>query len=170
MLLLGQLLILCVIHFFLFYTFSCRMANFNTGSLNPVLSVFLLFNQNTIHLGCTPWQHSVVFTASICLHSWSLRACAEPRRASARRDNAPLVLAVKARNYEITMRPPSLSHLYKDREWQQLQSGIIWYVRAYKDYSSFRHTGSPSRGHDKCPWRDTAKKAINRHTTRNSRR
>ena len=65
------------------------MANFNTGSLNPVLSVFLLFNQNTIHLGCTPWQHAVVFTASICLHSWSLRACAEPRRAEKRKPQAP---------------------------------------------------------------------------------
>ena len=39
-------------------------------------SVFLLYNQTRSSFSCTSWQ-CVAFTASICLHPWSLRACAE---------------------------------------------------------------------------------------------
>ena len=42
-----------------------------------------------VPLGCT-----VAFTASICLFFWYLRACVEPRRASARRGEAHHVVYI----------------------------------------------------------------------------
>ena len=53
--------------------------------------LFFALHSNTIRFLCAPWQHSVAFMASICLHPRSLRACAEPKRASARCGEASLL-------------------------------------------------------------------------------
>ena len=64
---------------------------FVAGSLKSDFSVFVLFTQ-TGFIFNVPLGSTVAFTASIFLQPRSLRACAEPRRASARRGEAPLVL------------------------------------------------------------------------------
>ena len=63
---------------------------FVAGSLKSDFSVFVLFTQ-TGFIFNVPLGSTVAFTASIFLQPRSLRACAEPRRASARRGEAPLV-------------------------------------------------------------------------------
>ena len=79
--------------FLLLFVIVCWMAKFVAGSLNLIpVFLFLLIETRSIFDG-TPWQYCVVFTASICLHPRQLRACAEPRRASARRVQAPLALS-----------------------------------------------------------------------------
>ena len=63
--------------------------------------VCFLFVQ-THFFNCTPWQYCVAFTASICLrvHPRKLPACAEPRRASARRGETPLAHTINTRRGE----------------------------------------------------------------------
>ena len=64
---------------------------FVAGSLNliPVFT-FSSFKRDIFY--GTPWQsYCFAFKASICLHPRQLWACAEPRRASARRGEDPLV-------------------------------------------------------------------------------
>ena len=51
------------------------------------------FGQTRIILN-VPLGSTVAFTASICLHLQSLRACPEQRRASARRGEPPLVKGI----------------------------------------------------------------------------
>ena len=58
------------------------MAEFVAGSLNPVFS--FAFHPSTIFMFDIPRGSTATFTALICLHPQSLRAYAEPRRASAR--------------------------------------------------------------------------------------
>ena len=53
-------------------------------------SVFFLFIQERFSFDGTPRPYCVAFTASM-LGNYGIRACAEPRRASARRGEPPLV-------------------------------------------------------------------------------
>ena len=76
----------------LLFVIVCRMAFFFAG-IESDSSVFLLFIQKRYILN-VPLGSTVASTASICLHyvhPRQLRACSEPRRASGRRDEAPLV-------------------------------------------------------------------------------
>ena len=68
------------------------------GSLH-LIPVFFSFHLNKIYFQCTPWHYcrilSVHFFPYNSYHTSSvLRACAEPRRASAHLGEAPLVLAI----------------------------------------------------------------------------
>ena len=78
----------------LLFVIVCWMAKTVAGPLNltPVFS-FSSSKRDVIPDG-TPWQYCVTFMASICLHPRYLPACAEPRRASARRGDSPLRVAV----------------------------------------------------------------------------
>ena len=63
-------------------------------SLNLIL---VFFSSSLKHDFClmypSPLGNTVAFTALICLHPRSLRACADPRRTPARHGESPFVLA-----------------------------------------------------------------------------
>ena len=92
----GAILLLLLQHqfccFLLLFVVVSQMANFVAASLNLILLiVFSFFSFKRDYFRCTSWQYCVAFTASICLHP-RLRACAEPRRASARRVQSSLMI------------------------------------------------------------------------------
>ena len=62
------------------------VAKVGAGSSNLILVLhFFAFKRDLFFIQYTPWHYCVAFTVLICLHPWSLWACAEPRRAPARR-------------------------------------------------------------------------------------
>ena len=71
----------------------CRMASFVVaGSFNLTPVFFFLIAQTRQNASNVPLGNTVAFTSSFLptVHPWSIRACEDPRRASARRVEAPL--------------------------------------------------------------------------------
>ena len=88
----------CLLQQLLLFVIVGRMRKLVAGSLILIPSslCFLLRNTRFIFNGCAPWQNCHFYRLDLpILHPRHLRACAKPRRAAARRGEAPLLIIYK---------------------------------------------------------------------------
>ena len=94
-------------------------------------SVFFLPIQARFLSDGTPWQSCIAFTDTICLHPRWLRACAEPRRASARRSEVALVytiIFVSSKAFVFFLMPYIIIYTLV---WLRFGSHVLWIILTF---------------------------------------